>query len=246
MNLKVGTRQRSTDVRIFHFFYLICDQCSMKGYYPPAWISRSWGYRIDIIKWNASLLQVHRLFGRSGAKFTESFNNLEFFMCVYIFLIFYAWWQWIKLWASSYTYYSVALWLSFFLYVQVLFTGFSYGGLSELPEKDYISCSMGSTIAGEIGMFGYKPSMLMDMLAGKRVEVSARLGPYMRTFSCDCSPTDLETALQVCLLSAAHKHQFSKFFQVDLRHFTNKFGWNLAVDFISHNLSDLHFSIILH
>ncbi|CAN8253030.1 unnamed protein product [Cochlearia groenlandica] len=84
-----------------------------------------------------------------------------------------------------------------FLDDQVLFTGFSYGGLSELPESDYISCSMGSTIAGEIGMFGYKPSVLMDMLAGKRVEVSARLGPYMRTFSCDCSPTDLETALQL-------------------------------------------------
>lgn len=84
-----------------------------------------------------------------------------------------------------------------FLDDQVLFTGFAYGGLSELPESDYISCSMGSTIAGEIGMFGYKPSMLMDMLAGKRVEVSARLGPYMRTFSCDCSPTDLETALQL-------------------------------------------------
>lgn len=89
--------------------------------------------------------------------------------------------------------------------VQVLFTGFAYGGLSELPESDYISCSMGSTIAGEIGMFGYKPSMLMDMLAGKRVEVSARLGPYMRTFSCDCSPTDLETALQVRLFPREYK-----------------------------------------
>lgn len=60
--------------------------------------------------------------------------------------------------------------------VQFLFTGFSYGGLSELPESNYISCSMGSTIAGEIGIFGSKPSMLINMLAGKRVEVSARLG----------------------------------------------------------------------
>lgn len=111
-----------------------------------------------------------------------------------------------------------------FFPLQVLFTGFSYGGLSELPESDYISCSMGSTIAGEIGMFGYKPSMLMDMLAGKRVEVSARLGPYMRTFSCDCSPTDLETALQVCLLPPAHERLFSKFFQVHLRLVTNIFG----------------------
>lgn len=56
---------------------------------------------------------------------------------------------------------------------------------------------MGPTIAGEIGVFGYKPSVLMDMLAGKRVEVGTKLGAYMRTFSGDCSPSDLETALQV-------------------------------------------------
>ncbi|KAA8534881.1 hypothetical protein F0562_029903 [Nyssa sinensis] len=84
-----------------------------------------------------------------------------------------------------------------FLDDQVLFTGFSYGGLSELPESEYFSCSMGSTIAGEIGVFGYRPSVLMDMLAGKRAEVGTKLGAYMRTFSGDCSPSDLETALQL-------------------------------------------------
>ncbi|XP_044463821.1 zinc protease PQQL-like isoform X1 [Mangifera indica] len=84
-----------------------------------------------------------------------------------------------------------------FLDDQVLFTGFSYGGLSELPESEYFSCSIGSTIAGEIGVFGYRPSVLMDMLAGKRVEVGTKLGAYMRTFSGDCSPSDLETALQL-------------------------------------------------
>lgn len=40
----------------------------------------------------------------------------------------------------------------------------------------------------------------MDMLAGKRAEVGTKLGAYMRTFSGDCSPSDLETALQVRLL----------------------------------------------
>lgn len=80
---------------------------------------------------------------------------------------------------------------------QVLFTGFSYGGLSEIPESDYFSCSLGSTIAGEIGIFGYRPSVLTDMLAGKRVEVGTKIGAYMRTFSGDCSPSDLETALQL-------------------------------------------------
>ena len=56
---------------------------------------------------------------------------------------------------------------------------------------------MGPTIAGEIGVFGYRPSVLMDMLAGKRADVGTKLGAYMRTFSGDCSPSDLETALQV-------------------------------------------------
>ncbi|KAK9715778.1 hypothetical protein RND81_06G188600 [Saponaria officinalis] len=84
-----------------------------------------------------------------------------------------------------------------FLDDQVLITGYSYGGLSELPECDYYSCSMGSTIAGEVGAFGHKPSVLMDMLAGKRAEVGTKLGPYMRTFFSDSSPTDLETALQL-------------------------------------------------
>ena len=72
-----------------------------------------------------------------------------------------------------------------------------YGGLSELPESEYISCSMGSTIAGEIGVFGYRPSVMLEMIAGKRAEIGTELGAYMRTFYGDCSPTDLETALQV-------------------------------------------------
>lgn len=84
-----------------------------------------------------------------------------------------------------------------FLDDQLIFTGFSYGGLSELLESEYFSCSMGPTIAGEIGVFGYRPSVLMDMLAGKRAEVGVNLGAYMRSFSGDCSPSDLETALQL-------------------------------------------------
>ncbi|KAE9607598.1 hypothetical protein Lalb_Chr09g0331741 [Lupinus albus] len=55
---------------------------------------------------------------------------------------------------------------------------------------------MGPTIAGEIGVFGYRPSVLMDILAGKRAEVGTEVGAYMRTFSGGCSPSDMETALQ--------------------------------------------------
>jgi hypothetical protein len=80
---------------------------------------------------------------------------------------------------------------------QVLLSGYAYGGLSEVAESDFLSCSMGSTIAGEIGAFGHKPSVLLDLLAGKRAEVGTKVGAYMRTFSGDCSPTDLDAALQV-------------------------------------------------
>lgn len=80
---------------------------------------------------------------------------------------------------------------------QVIFKGYAYGGYSELSEGDYLSCVLSSSIAGEIGQFGYKPTVLEDMLAGKRAGVSTELGAYTRNFIGDCSPSDLETALQL-------------------------------------------------
>ncbi|GLJ23434.1 hypothetical protein SUGI_0443550 [Cryptomeria japonica] len=80
---------------------------------------------------------------------------------------------------------------------QVLFSGFAYGGLSELSKSDYLSCSIGSVLAGEIGVFGYKPAFLMEMLDGKKAEVGTEVLAYMRTFSGDCSSSDLETALEL-------------------------------------------------
>ncbi|KAL9153344.1 hypothetical protein ABFS82_10G042100 [Erythranthe guttata] len=80
---------------------------------------------------------------------------------------------------------------------QVLFTGFSYGGLSELKESDYFSCLMGSDIAEQTGLFGHRAEVLTDMLAGKRVNAGTSLGIYKRSFSGYCSPSDLEIALQL-------------------------------------------------
>lgn len=58
---------------------------------------------------------------------------------------------------------------------------------------------MGSIIAGEIGVFGHKPAVLLEILARKRAEVGTKVGAYVRTFSGECSPTDLDRALQVLL-----------------------------------------------
>ncbi|MED6159952.1 hypothetical protein PIB30_047055, partial [Stylosanthes scabra] len=66
--------------------------------------------------------------------------------------------------------------------VKIIFTGYSYGGLSNLPESEYFSCSMEATIAGEIGVFGYRPSVLMGMLADKRAEVGTKFGHTSKLF----------------------------------------------------------------
>nr|GEW27730.1 zinc protease PQQL-like isoform X1 [Tanacetum cinerariifolium] len=84
-----------------------------------------------------------------------------------------------------------------FLTDQVVFSGFAYGGLSEVLESDYLSCRLAFQIAGKIGIFGYKPSMLQDILIGNTAIVAALIESYTRTFTGCCSPADLETAFQL-------------------------------------------------
>eukprot|EP00899_Mesostigma_viride_P018829 jgi/Mesvir1/26948/Mv20668-RA.1 len=84
-----------------------------------------------------------------------------------------------------------------FLDDQLLMRGFAYGGLSELPEEEFRSAAMAASIAGEMGIFGFKPAVLSEMLAGKRVAVAPSISAYRRGFNGDCSPDDLETSLQL-------------------------------------------------
>lgn len=82
--------------------------------------------------------------------------------------------------------------------VQILVRGIAYGGISEVDERNYYSCKMAVSFSREIGMHGLKPTILEEMLAGKKVHgPSVGLGYYTRNFSGNCSPSDLETALQV-------------------------------------------------
>ncbi|CAI5966630.1 unnamed protein product [Closterium sp. NIES-65] len=84
-----------------------------------------------------------------------------------------------------------------FLDDQILISGYAYGGLSEVSEADYYTAAMAQSIAGEAGIFGHPPAVMAELLAGKRVEVGGKLSSYMRVFSGECSPDDLETALQL-------------------------------------------------
>eukprot|EP00854_Cymbomonas_tetramitiformis_P001382 gene1382-1985_t len=80
---------------------------------------------------------------------------------------------------------------------KVLLSGFAHGGLSEVPVDEFDSLSCSTLLATELGVFGYKPEVLSEIMAGKRVNVSCSIGAFKRSFSGDQSPLDLESALQL-------------------------------------------------
>ena len=91
----------------------------------------------------------------------------------------------------------VALKTTDFLDDQVLVRAFARGGLSEVGEPEYLDALYANTIASELGMYGTKPEVLYDVLAGKRYEMSAKTGTYNRRVDGDTSPVDIETAMQL-------------------------------------------------
>jgi len=92
-----------------------------------------------------------------------------------------------------------------FFSLQILVRGFAYGGISEIDESDHYTCKMGRSFANEIGIYGHKPPILNELLAGKIISASLTLGYYSRSFDVDCSKADLETALQVISSSFLHR-----------------------------------------
>ena len=84
-----------------------------------------------------------------------------------------------------------------FLDDQVLVRCFARGGLSEVPENEFLDAMYANTIASELGMYGVKPEVLHDIMAGKRCEMAAKTGTYYRRVDGDTSPTDIESGLQL-------------------------------------------------
>lgn len=67
-----------------------------------------------------------------------------------------------------------------------------------MDEENYVTCIMGASFSREIGKHGLKPTIIDEMLADKHVYgPNVSLGYYTRNFDGECSPSDLETALQV-------------------------------------------------
>eukprot|EP00877_Chromochloris_zofingiensis_P010304 jgi/Chrzof1/5527/Cz16g06120.t1 len=84
-----------------------------------------------------------------------------------------------------------------FMEDEVMVSGTAAGGLSEVPQHDFYTASMSSTIAAQLGAYGHKPEVLNDILAGKRVEMQWSEGAYVRMFKGSASPSDLQELFQL-------------------------------------------------
>jgi zinc protease len=80
---------------------------------------------------------------------------------------------------------------------EVLLTGVAAGGLSEVPASQHYTAACAGVVASHMGIFGIRPALLNDFLAGTRLDVATSEGAYSRTFKAALSPEDLETAMQL-------------------------------------------------
>ncbi len=80
---------------------------------------------------------------------------------------------------------------------EVLFTAFSPGGSSVVPDGDYLSAQYASGLASESGLAGFSRTELEKYLTGKIVNVSPFIGFNFEGFRGSASPKDLETLFQL-------------------------------------------------
>jgi zinc protease len=80
---------------------------------------------------------------------------------------------------------------------QVIFSMYSWGGLSLASKDDFIEASLADTYVGFSGVGGIKALDLDKMMAGKRAGAAPFLSLSTHGISGSAAPTELETALQL-------------------------------------------------
>jgi len=83
---------------------------------------------------------------------------------------------------------------------QILFSAFSPGGISLLPEKDLASSQIATVLAKNSGLADFKVTDLQKQLSGKTVKVSPFIGEHYEGFSGSAVKKDLETLLELTYL----------------------------------------------
>ncbi|MEO7976053.1 insulinase family protein [Flavobacterium sp.] len=83
---------------------------------------------------------------------------------------------------------------------QILFSAFSPGGISLLPQQDLPSSQIAAVLAKNSGLGDFKVTDLQKQLSGKTVKVSPFIGEHYEGFSGSAVKKDLETLLELTYL----------------------------------------------
>jgi hypothetical protein len=75
--------------------------------------------------------------------------------------------------------------------------GFAPGALTEQPLSQRVNAGVAVTLAEEMGVFGCKPNVMDDILAGKRVCIRSSIAAFWRTIGGEVSPLDMHIAMQM-------------------------------------------------
>lgn len=83
---------------------------------------------------------------------------------------------------------------------EIMFTASSDGGISALPQEDFVTLQELPDIINLGGVGDFSITDLPKVLAGKKVSVRPFIGKYSEGMTGNCSPKDLETMMQLIYL----------------------------------------------
>ena len=75
--------------------------------------------------------------------------------------------------------------------------GFAPGALTEQPLSQRANAGVAVTLAEEMGVYGFKPNVMDDIITGKRVSIRSSIAAHWRTLGGEISPLDMEIAMQM-------------------------------------------------
>lgn len=75
--------------------------------------------------------------------------------------------------------------------------GFAPGALTEQPLAQRANAGIAVTLAEEMGVYGFKPNVMDDIISGKRVSIRSSIATFWRTLGGDISPLDMDIAMQM-------------------------------------------------
>ncbi len=111
---------------------------------------------------------------------------------------------------------------------EILFSAYSFGGMSLLSQDQLESGNLATTIAGMSGVGEFSAVQLKKKLTGKLASVSPTLSTYTEGFSGSASPQDLETMLQLLYMKFTHPRFEQETFQTIKASMTNQLSFIAA------------------